>query len=210
MFMKKLSVLFMVILASLVVKAQEDPKFGIKAGLNVSNLDFSNDASTDWRAGFHAGGLAHIHITPSFSLQPEVYYSSQGAKIPNTSGGDKVNLNLSYINVPVLLQYNFRNGFRLQGGPQVGFLVGVSDKVNDVELNRYSTDDFKTVDVSLPLGLSYLAYSGLGVDVRYNLGLTNINKDTPPTAKNRGLQIGAFYLFDHRHKVESIKKGRRR
>jgi hypothetical protein len=207
--MKKLNAFVLALLVSLCVAAQEDPKFGLKGGLNVSTLNYSDATNADWRTGFHLGGLAHIHITPSFSLQPEVYYSSQGGKIPNPFGSGEMNLNLSYINVPVLLQYNFANGFRLQGGPQVGFLVGVSDKVNDVELHRLSTDNFKSVDVSLPLGISYLGYSGLGVDARYNIGLTNISKSSTPTIKNSVFQVGAFYLFDHRHKVESSKRGRR-
>jgi hypothetical protein len=101
------------------------------------------------------------------------------------------------------LQYNFANGFRLQGGPQVGFLVGVSDKVNDEELNAVSTANFKSVDVSLPVGISYLGYSGFGVDTRYNLGLTNVNKTASPSAKNSVFQVGVFYLFDHRHKAAS-------
>jgi hypothetical protein len=201
--MKKVNAFVLAMLLSFFVMAQEPPKYGLKGGLNVYKLDYSNNADTDWRTGFHLGGLAHIHLTPSFSLQPEVYYSSQGTKQPNPFGGGTLNLNLSYINVPLLLQYNFANGFRLQGGPQVGFLVGVSDKVNDVELNRLSTDNFKSVDVSIPLGVSYLGFSGLGMDVRYNIGLTNVLKATPPTATNQGLQIGAFFLFDHRHKAKT-------
>lgn len=206
--MKKLNAFVAVLLVSLSAAAQKDPKFGLKGGLNISSLNYSDNTNADWRTGFHLGGLAHIHVTPSFSLQPEVYYSSQGAKLPY-SNNDKLNLNLSYINVPVLLQYNFANGMRLQGGPQVGFLVGVSDKVNGEEINQRSTADYKTVDLSLPLGLSYLGYSGLGVDVRYNIGLTNISKSTSPTVKNSVFQVGAFYLFDHRHKVESSKHKKR-
>jgi hypothetical protein len=206
--MKKLNAFVVALLASLIVCAQEVPKFGLKGGLNVSKLSYSNGADVDWRTGFHLGLLSHIHITPSFSLQPEVYYSSQGGKIP-WANNTKMNLNLSYINVPVLLQYNFANGFRLQGGPQIGFLVGVSDKVNDVEQNQFSTANFKSVDVSLPLGLSYLGYSGLGVDTRFNIGLTNISKASTPTIKNNVFQVGAFYLFDHRHKVESSRHKRR-
>lgn len=193
--------------ASLFVAAQSDPKFGLKAGLNVSKLLYNNGTNADWRTGFNLGGLAHVHITPQFSLQPEVYYSSQGAKLP--ASNDKLSLNTSYINVPLLLQYNFANGFRLQGGPQVGFLVGVSDKLKGVEQNNYSTDNFKTVELALPLGLSYLGYSGLGVDARYNIGLTNVNATGNPTIKNSVFQIGAFYLFDHKHKVESSKRKRR-
>lgn len=207
--MKKLNAFIAVLFACISVAAQEKPKFGLKGGLNISTVKFSNGADANWRSGFHLGGLAHVHITPSFSLQPEVYYSSQGAKL-TLANDNKLNLNLSYINVPVLLQYNFANGFRLQGGPQVGFLVGVSDKISGVEQNIYKTDNFKTVELALPLGLSYLGYSGLGVDARYNIGLTNISKDASPTVKNNVFQVGAFYLFDHRHKVETSRRIRRR
>jgi hypothetical protein len=200
--MKKMNAFVWALCMSLAVAAQDAPKFGLKGGLNVSTLNYSNNTDAKWRTGFHLGGLAHVHLTPSFSLQPEVYYSSQGAKLPHPSG-NRLNLNLSYINVPFLLQYNFANGFRLQGGPQVGFLVGVSDKLNDVELNAVSTSNFKSVDVSVPLGLSYLGYSGFGVDTRFNIGLTNINTATPPTAKNSVFQVGVFYLFDHKHKARS-------
>jgi hypothetical protein len=206
--MKKLNAFVVALFASLLVTAQDDPKFGLKGGLNVSTLNYSDNTNADWRTGFHLGGLSHIHLTPSFSLQPEVYYSSQGAKLPYTNN-DKLNLSLSYINVPVLLQYNFANGFRLQGGPQVGFMVGVSDKVKDVELNQRSTANYKAVEIALPLGLSYLGFSGLGVDTRFNLGLTNINKPSPPTAKNNVFQVGAFYLFDHRHKAKASAVNKR-
>lgn len=207
--MKKLNAFVLATLLSLCAAAQEKAKFGLKGGLNFSKLNYSDNRSTDWRTSLHVGGLAHVHITPSFSLQPEIYYSSQGSKIPNPFGADKMNLNLSYINVPVLLQYNFGNGFRLQGGPQLGVLVGVSDKVNGVELNQYSTDNFKTVDFSIPLGLSYLGFSGFGIDTRYNIGLTNVLEATPPTAKNGVFQVGVFYLFDHHHKAKTSNVKRR-
>lgn len=200
--MKKINAFVLTFLVSFAVVAQDAPKFGLKGGLNVSTLNYDNNTDADWRTGFHLGGLAHIHLTPSFSLQPEVYYSSQGAKLPYNAS-DKLNLNLSYINVPFLLQYNFANGFRLQGGPQIGFLVGVSDKVNDTELNIRNTDDYKAVDISVPLGLSYLGYSGFGVDTRFNIGLTNVNKTDLGKAKNSVFQIGVFYLFDHQHKAKS-------
>ena len=200
--MKKINAFAVACLVSLSVMAQDEAKFGLKGGLNVSTLNYNNDTDADWKTGFHVGGLAHIHLTPSFSLQPEVYYSSQGAKLPYTAD-EKMTLNLSYINVPFLLQYNFANGFRLQGGPQIGFLVGVSDKVDGNELNLRKTSDYKAVDISIPLGLSYLGYSGFGVDTRYNIGLTNVNKADPGTAKNSVFQVGVFYLFDHKHKAKS-------
>ncbi len=206
--MKKLSVIAICLFMSFAVAAQSKPKFGLKGGLNVSTLNYNSGYDVDWKPGFHAGGLAHIHFTPSFSLQPEVYFSTQGAKIPY--GNDKLNRNLNYVNVPVLLQYNFNNGFRLQGGPQIGFLLGAKDKLNGQDIHTVSTKDFKRVDFSLPLGVSYLFYSGLGLDGRYNLGLSNINDNGTVKIKNSVFQFGLFYLFDHKHKTETSTKGKKK
>ena len=199
--MKKIHLLLLFVLASTALFAQ-DPKFGLKGGINLSKL--TNDPlDPDFRLGFHAGLLAHIHITPAFSLQPEAVYSSQGAKYPDLVNGEDLNLKLNYINIPLLLQYNFNNGFRLQGGPQVGFLTGVADKVGDVELNSVSSDNYKTIDFSVPVGVSYLSDSGLGVDARYNIGVTNVVEGSTRNIRNSVFQFGLFYLFDHTHKARS-------
>lgn len=187
-------------IVSLAVAAQEKPKWGLKGGLNISKLNFDDGTNSNWRTGFHLGALSHIHLSPSFSLQPELYYSSQGGKFPE--GNNTMDLNLSYINLPVLFQYNFNNGFRLQGGPQVGFLVGVDDEINNVDQNIYNSNNLNSVDVSLPLGISYLGYSGFGIDARYNIGLTDVF-ESAREAKNNVFQVGVFYLFDHRHKTKS-------
>ena len=194
--MKKLSVLALALVASTALFAQ-GPKFGAKAGLNVSKL---TNSAYDWRAGFHGGLLSHIHLTPAFSLQPEIMYSGQGAKYDDASGTEHT-LSMNYLNVPVLLQYNFNNGFRLQGGPQVGFLLNAKDKVGDAS-TTLDTDNFNTVDFSVPVGLSYLSYAGFGVDARYNIGVTKV-ADGNNNLRNSVFQFGVFYLFDHKHKAKS-------
>lgn len=169
-------------------------EFGIKAGLNVATLNREVDV-TDYNSkiGFHAGGLAHLHINSNFAIQPEVVYSSQGTKWKNA--GTETKLNLGYINVPVLLQYMFSNGFRLQTGPQAGFLISAESKVNDAEVNV--KDGYKTFDFSWVGGIGYLSSVGLGVDARYNLGLTDIIENNTNDANNRVFQVGLFYQFGH-------------
>ena len=49
-----------------------DTHFGIKAGLNVSSLDVKDGVDFNSKAGFHIGGLAHVHLSPHFAVQPEV------------------------------------------------------------------------------------------------------------------------------------------
>ena len=165
------------------VFAQLSPlQLGLKAGTNFSALKTDNRLS-DHRTGYHVGALAHIHLSSHFALQPEVTYSSQGAEY-NTS-----KTKLGYINVPVLGQYMFGNGLRLQTGPQVGFLTAASSKgASEESIARRSLKD---ANFSWSFGASYLSKFGLGIDARYNLGLTNFSKNDD--LKNRVWQAGLFY-----------------
>ena len=150
---------------------------GIKGGLNFYNIHNDNSTSYDQMTGYHLGLLGHIHHDSQWALQPELLYSAQGAK----------NHNLGYINIPVLIQYMFDNGFRIQAGPQLGFLVSSDDDI-----------DYNPVDFALSVGVSYVVPStGFGVDLRYNHGLNDINKSSDVKATNRGIQFGLFYLFGH-------------
>jgi hypothetical protein len=102
---------------------------GIKGGVNVYNVHNDNNIKYDPRIGFNFGFLGHIHLNNQFAIQPEIVYSAQGAIQTVDNGTNK--LNLDYINVPVLLQYMFDNGLRLQAGPQVGFLVSAKSKTGN-------------------------------------------------------------------------------
>jgi hypothetical protein len=161
---------------------------GIKGGLNVYTISGTNEGSYDAKPSFYIGLLGHIHIADHFAIQPEAVFSSQGAKY-----GDNLNLNLNYVNMPLLFQYMFDNGFRFQGGPQLGILVGAKADGNEVKTN------FKAADIGLTIGASYVhPPSGFGVDARYNHGLSNISDNDSSDAYNRGFQVGVFYLFKHK------------
>lgn len=191
--MKKfLLVTGIITLVSLAATAQST-NFGLKAGVNVSDIKVSNGSDFDSKAGFHAGALAHIHVSTHFAVQPEVVFSMQGGK--NGSLTSRQN----YINVPVLAQYMFNNGFRLQTGPQLGLLLSAKNKVGDVEVDV--KDDMRTADFGWTVGASYvIPDNGLGFDARYNFGLTNTLQVSSPEARNMVFQAGIFYLFHGRHK----------
>ena len=174
----------------------QNVNIGIKAGANFYNVNNDNGAESDIKTGLHAGLIGHIHLAPQLALQPEIVYSSQGAKSSVANINRK--LNLDYINVPVLLQYMFDNGFRLQAGPQVGFLVNAKSEVNGVKTDV--KESLKTVDFGVGAGVGYVhPPSGFGVDARYNLGLSNINENSTVKSTNRGFQLGVFYLFNHKN-----------
>jgi hypothetical protein len=204
--MKKISLFVCTLFFTATIFAQNS-SIGLKAGVNVSNLNNSG-ADMGSKIGFNGGLLAHVHIAPSLALQPEVVYSAQGAKY--TVGGIEHSLSLDYINIPLQLQYMFDNGFRIQTGPQVGFLANVKDKVSGTnnETNFFTSEDFKTVDFSWSAGLGYLTYSGLGVDGRYNFGISNINNAGSNVIKNNVFQLGLFYMLNNNHKAASARHSR--
>jgi hypothetical protein len=106
-------------------------------------------------------------------------------------------MKLDYINVPLLLQYMFDNGFRIEAGPQVGFLINAKSETGNT--NTDIKNSLKSVDLGLGLGIGYIhPPSGFGVDARYNLGLSNINENSNVKSTNNGFQLGVFYLFKHK------------
>jgi len=165
--------------------------FGLKAGLNVSSVPVTDNDDFTSKTGLHIGGLAHIHVSPHFAVQPELVYSMQGGKLNSTT------LKLNYLNVPVLAQYMTNDGFRLETGPQIGFLTSAKSKTGNVEIDQ--DDNFSAIDFSWAFGASYLIprSDGLGLDFRYNLGISNVSDQNGATARNSVIQLGVFYQFMH-------------
>ena len=185
--MKKTTIFAGLLLILFTATAQQ-AHFGLKGGVNISQLHFDNNTSSDSKVGVNLGILAHIHASKTWAVQPELLYSLEGAQKVGNSG---INYNLNYLNVPVLLQYMFDNGFRLEGGPQIGFLLKAKRKAGDVTVDD---DGFKTTAFSIPLGVGYLTSSGVGLDARYVFGLSNINdSENGPIIQSNVFQLGLFY-----------------
>ena len=164
---------------------------GVKGGLNSYTVE-NYYTDFDSKIGFNLGLMGHFHLDDRLGLQPEIVLSMQGAKSGNTE------LMLDYINVPILFQYMFDNGFRLQAGPQIGFLLNAELDNNGTSLDI--KNDIKPIDLSLSMGVSYVnPATGFGIDARYNLGLSDITENSNAKSTNRGIQVGVFYLFNHRN-----------
>jgi hypothetical protein len=220
--MKKVAITAFAMLSISLASAQ-DIRFGVKAGANFATL--TGDAVADdveMKAGFHAGGLVEFKFTEMLSLQPEVLFSLQGAKTSDRDDDGLGNIerteskvNLSYINVPIMLKFYPVKGFFIQAGPQVGFLVSAkskdettfTDPGNLVTTQSTETDikdDLKTVDVSFNAGLGYDFTDNIFVDARYSFGLTNVY-DAPDfldvfgiselDAKNSNISVSVGYKF---------------
>lgn len=202
--MKKLLLVVAMVALGFTASAQK-VKFGPKVGLNISNLNGNDDFKTDSRASFFVGGMAELMLSDKFALQPELLYSSQGAKAEGEGAlGEAVyTTKLDYLNIPVMAKYFVIDNLALEFGPQVGFLTSatrsleasagvVSVSANEVDIK----DDVNSIDFGLNLGASYTLDFGLNIGARYNLGLTDIAKDNDGDAiKNGVFQISVGYFF---------------
>lgn len=190
--MKKMFLVLFAVGSAFFTQAQV--QFGVKAGYNLSNITFSGSSSVDVKSksDFSAGLLASIPLFSSFTLQPEVMYSGQGAAFTD-SGSAK--FNLGYLNVPVLFKWQHASGFFAETGPQIGFLLSAKVKDGGQSLDVKSSTE--STDFSWAFGVGYkISKINLGIDARYNLGLTNTEKDSgSETAKNSVFQFGLFYIF---------------
>ena len=75
--------------------------------------------------------------------------------------GQESDFKLSYLNIPVMLQYETDGGFYVEGGPQGGFKI--SEDVPDSTIGDFA----KGGDLSFGLGLGFPGKVGLGIGDRY-------------------------------------------
>jgi hypothetical protein len=173
--------------------ARSQVKFGIKAGFNLANQSISGvnvTSRAESKSDFYAGVLANVNFSESLILQPEFVYSGQGAGVKDSSA----KLNSEYLNIPVLLKYQHPTGVFIETGPQFGILLSAKYKSSDLSLDQKNAT--KSTDFAWVFGIGYkIPVLNLGLDFRYNLGLTNIENSSVVTVKNQVFQIGVFYLF---------------
>lgn len=191
--MKKLLLVAAIAAFGFTANAQ-DVTFGAKAGLNLSSISGDETNGYDSRTAFHIGGVAEISISEKFSVQPELLYSAQGFK--ESFEGVDIDYNLDYINLPIMAKYYVAEGFSLEGGPQVGFLMSAKAKAEGADEDL--KDFVKGIDFGLNFGLGYKMESGLNFGARYNLGLSNINDgEGSDEFKNQNsviqLSVGFFF-----------------
>ena len=197
--MKKLLLIALVALFSFnALNAQSPFRFGVKAGVNFSDITGDMVDSFNGRTAFHFGVMAEGFKCEQFALQAELLYSAQGSDYEEEDFDISGTVKVDYLNIPIMGKYYVADGFSLQAGPQIGFLLSATDEYEGEE------DDIKEflkgTDFGVNFGLGYELENGLNFAARYNLGLTD-NLDTTEFEsagaeyKNSVIQISIGWFF---------------
>lgn len=203
--MKKiLSTLVLAVALLMALPAQAQFHFGLKGGLNISKVSFSQDiVDGDNRTGFFVGPMAEFTI-PVVGLGFDVaaLYNQADARV-SLAGHQVASETLKSIEVPINLKWSFGLGSTLgaylAAGPQFGFNVG----------DGHFTDafDMKTCYTSFNVGAGVKLLRHIQVGVNYNFGISKMAKFVADQAdwdyegsnlgdmKKNTWQISLAYLF---------------
>ena len=158
-----------------------------KVGLNIASLT-KNDGG-DPRYGVAAGAELEYQAGDIFSLSFGALYSQQGAK-----NGDAT-YKLDYVNVPIMANVYVAKGLAVKLGVQPGFNVNSEISGTYAGWKASSDVDAKSVDFSIPVGMSYeLPTVPLVIDARYNIGVTKMAEGDE--SRNRTFQFTIGYKKD--------------
>ena len=224
--MKKISLFTLALASGLAVFAQEQDhkplrtpmetktRFGMRGGVSLANLEVDDDnatgnvPNTNTKTSFVGGFFANIPVGGMFRVQPELVWSGQGAKSDRgtLSGTGKTmeEYDFGYIAIPLMLQLQTNGGFFVETGPQFSILMRAQEEYTDgTTVNVEDMDWVKKTDFGWGVGLGYLSRIGLGIDGRYNFGLSNVwnNEDRvgQPSPfdkmKNAAAQISLVWHF---------------
>lgn len=114
------------------VDSREELQFGIKAGLNYSNVyDTKGEQfNTDPKYGMVGGLFISIPIGKFIGIQPEMLFSQKGfeAKGNILDNNYKYTRTINYIDLPILFSLKPVEFLTILAGPQVSYLVKQRDE----------------------------------------------------------------------------------
>lgn len=174
--MKKLFTLIVLVAATyFAVPANAQLKFGIKGGLNITDMSLSNDVfETSNRTGFFIGPTIKFTLPiVGLGIDASALYDQREGEV-NVEAEDNTlvstRLKQKSINIPINLRYDIGLGslaaVYLAAGPQFGFNVGDKNQslYKDVAEWRLNTSNF-----SVNVGAGVMLLGHLQVGANYNI-----------------------------------------
>lgn len=176
---KKIFITCSLLFASVISFAQL-PSFnlGLKAGVNLAklNTDFAKEEN---RLGYQVGAWARIGAA-GFYVQPEAYLGAKNNEFKFESSGNEVEGKSKFttLDVPVLLGSKIGTNnlnVRFMAGPVISFVVDKNTTLSTAVGDVTAVDDYKNQTWGGQIGAG-VDLGNLAIDLRYEAGLSNINK----------------------------------
>lgn len=203
---------------------------GVNGGINLNSTSFTPTIKQNSLMGI-TGGLTARYISEKYfamicGTQVELNFSQRGwdelFEIPGDNGEmvedptQTYTRKMTYIDIPFLAHLAFGNErglqFFLNLGPQVGFLIGESETIDGVDMDRLSSTQKAVYGVKIQNKFDYGIVGGGGVELRtkkagsfivegrYYFALSDFyktaKKDYFARAAHGTISVKLTYLFD--------------
>ncbi len=208
--MKKTLLITALFLGMMSLKAQE-AHFGIRAAGSFTKYKASGNGASGYndfskgKMNFEIGAVGEFLLNDQFAIAPELNYAGSGDKLELIDGDlkDVKILSTAYIQIPVMVKYYLNDNLSLNFGPQIGMLMsaqgtskitidGDTETVTENIKNEYNSNEF-----GFNLGGSFKMDNGLFIDVRYFMGMSNLDKYSHDSSlKSSGIKFGVGYYFN--------------
>lgn len=211
-------------------EARHKLSVGFNAGANLNSVSFTPTVKQNSMTGI-TGGLTARYISEKYfamicGAQVELNFSQRGwdelFEVPDANGDlvkdptRKYTRNMTYIDIPFLAHLAFGNEKGLQlfihAGPQVGFLIGESEKMDNIDMNKLTDTQKALYNVKIQNKFDYGIAGGAGVELntkklgsflvegRYYFALSDFysttKKDYFARAAHSTITIKFTYLFN--------------
>lgn len=189
--MNKTNVLFITLglMCSIALTAQNEFKIGLNAGINYPHVRGSEYAYNNFKVGYLFGVTLEYYLKENLSLKTNINYERKVKKTQLTyfnnqaqqTGKENFNEIDEFINIPILLKYEFGNSkFFVNGGPFFNYLFNTKVKPEYPNSDSDVAEEKKDFDFGLSLGIgtniSLNDKNELTIEIRNDLGLIDTGK----------------------------------
>ncbi len=199
--------------------AQERFRAGAMLGFNLSQLDGDNFSGYD-KKGISGGLRVATVFNDRLDFMVEMLYTQTGSQFKNngrpvdfSSKVKPVHIRLNYVEVPLLINYHFKQVekrlFRYEffAGVSVGRLIGTKiteDKSISGRMPTYADleEDFNKNHLGVVFGLKYNFNNNFGMALRHTLAGTRLYKNEEAESsqiyqmRSYFLSFHTIYMFD--------------
>lgn len=194
---------FYLFLSGLLCSSAAHAQLSLRAGATwagqtpnfLSHYVGGNSLATTSQMGYQLGLTYRFPLGQHWALVPELTFSRERQQVHVTGGSPSLsltaeyNLTGSFVNLPVLARRQWGRVY-LEGGPQVGWLVGGRGQglrfysgptaaliYYSPLIEQAATDSYARLDAGVCVGFGVRVAAGLGLNVRAYQGLAGRDKD---------------------------------
>ena len=160
--------------------------FGLVVGVRSNSADTpSSGVTVSAKTGLGVGAMGYFDFAPKWEMRTGFVYNQRNFTL--TASGIDIDLNLSYVDIPVTANYKFADYAGVFAGPVLALLVSKDCKVSGGTCTLTSSPD--SMSVGLQFGATFKFAPQVGGEFYYQTIPSEFWKSTLQNARTVGASL---------------------